>query len=306
MSRSNRRRKHESEFKNALYRNKRTYNSYYSRLLELSLTCFNYENLPDTIDQRTMEMSLLSNGCCVIFKDDVIGIIALPVLTNGNFDIYGNPVSRTAYSTYNNYRKVLNPDNSVIIYNNYLRSGDTGMLDEYANRLYEYDRIIDVNVRAQKTPVLLQGNDRQQLTLKQLYMQYDGNMPFIFGDKNLDVNALSVLKTDAPYISDKVYQLKQNYWNECLTYLGIANIQTSKKERMITDEVLRGQGGTFASRESRLNSREYGFELVNKMFNTDIKVTFNDDIDTSLSPEYNNVERGVDNGEVYNNNKNDM
>lgn len=301
MSRSNRRKKHESEFKNALRRNNQTFNSYYTRLLELSLTCFSYDNLPLTIDKRAMELALLDTGKCVIFKDDVIGLVALPVLINGNFDIYGNPVSRTAYSEYNHYRKKLNPDNSVIIYNNYLRQGDLGVIDEYANRLYDYDRIIDVNVRAQKTPVLLKGSDKQQLSLKQLYMQYDGNIPFIFGDKGLDSEALTVLKTDAPYISDKIYTLKQNYWNEVLTYLGIANIQTQKKERMISDEVLRGLGGTFASRASRLFSRVYGFDKVNEMFNTDIKVEFNDNIDITLP----GTKEG-NNGEIHNDDKNNL
>lgn len=292
--------KHESEFKNALYRNKRTYNSYYERLIEIALTCFKYENVPDTVDIRTLEMSLISNGAAVFFKDEDIGFLALPVLLNGNFDVYGVPYKRTAYSNYNSYRYELDRNNSVIMYNNYMRSSDLGVLDEYSTRLYEYDRIIDVNVRSQKTPVLLQGSDKQQLTLKQLYMQYDGNIPFIFGDKNLNPDALKVLKTDAPYVSDKIYDLKQKYWNECLTYLGVANLQENKKERVIVDEVSRQQGGTIASRQSRLLMREYAVKQINEMFNLNITVDFNENADYNLN------KGGVERGEVYNDNQDNL
>lgn len=136
MSRSKRRmKKHESLFKDALRKNNSTYNSYYDRLLNIALTCFDYENLPETCDVRMLELTLLSNGSAVFFNDDVIGYLVLPVLLNGNFDVYGNPLNYQAYSNYNHYRKKLNAENSVLIYNNYLRQGDIAVLNEYAERL---------------------------------------------------------------------------------------------------------------------------------------------------------------------------
>jgi hypothetical protein len=69
-------------------------------------------------------------------------------------------------------------------------------------------------------------------------MQYSGNTPFIFGNKGYDLsNRLSVLKTDAPYLIDKLTTHKHEIWNECLTYLGINNTNVDKRERLITDEV---------------------------------------------------------------------
>ena len=112
-----------------------------------------------------------------------------------------------------------------------------------------------------------------------LYKQYDGNEPFIFGDKNLDLNSITVLKTDAPYISDKIYELKSNIWNEALTVLGISNVNTHKKERMITDEVTRTQGGTIASRYSRLEARQTAIDKINKMFGTNIEVNYREDFE---------------------------
>ena len=111
--------------------------------------------------------------------------------------------------------------------------------------------------------------------------QYEGNYPVIFGDSNLDIKSLSVLKTDAPFVSDKIYDLKVKIWNEALTYLGISNINTTKKERMITDEVIRNQGGTIASRYSRLESRRRAVKKINKMFGLNITVDYREDFQST-------------------------
>ena len=147
------------------------------------------------------------------------------------------------------------------------------------------DRIIDVNANAQRTPVLIQGTEKQILTLLNLYKQYVGNVPFIFGDKNLDLNALNVLNTQAPYIADKLTELKSQVWNEVLTYLGISNVNIQKKERLITDEVARTQGGTIASRYSRLESRRQAAEKINDMFGLNISVDFREDFQQNTPDE---------------------
>ena len=139
------------------------------------------------------------------------------------------------------------------------------------------DRIIDVNANAQKTPVLIACTEQERLTMQNLYKEFDGNAPVIFGDKNLNTKGLSVLKTDAPYVADKLYTLKTQIWNEALTYLGISNINVQKKERLITDEVTRNQGGTIASRYSRLEARREAVEKINAMFGLDIEVNYRED-----------------------------
>jgi hypothetical protein len=124
---------------------------------------------------------------------------------------------------------------------------------------------------------LIQCEENQRLTLKNVYQKYDGNEPVIFGDKNLNPNALKVLQTGAPYVADKLYQLKTEIWNEALTYLGISNVNYQKKERMISDEVMRAQGGIVASRYSRLESRRQAVEEINKMFGLNIEVNYRED-----------------------------
>lgn len=278
-------------FHNTLMANGATYVQYYNRLMELSMSMFEWKNLPDTVDERYLELGLFSSGCMVFFKDDVIGELALNMTYQGGFDIYGEPTRRRAYSRYNQFQTTLDKDNSVIIWNNMLRTNSALDVQMFAYRLYNLDRIVDINANAQKTPVLITCDEKQKLTMKNLYMQYEGNYPVIFGDSNLDIKSLSVLKTDAPFVSDKIYDLKVKIWNEALTYLGISNINTTKKERMITDEVIRNQGGTIASRYSRLESRRRAVKKINKMFGLNITVDYREDFQ---SPDIENDTLGGD------------
>lgn len=270
------RRKHDI-FDESMILNNLTYRQYLNRLTELAISMFEWKNLPSTVDARYLELHLFETGCMVYFKDEVIGDLCLDCIVNGRLDVYGNPLLRRAYSGYNNYQKLLTYNNSVIIWNNYLHGNSILDVEMFARRLYNIDRIIDVNANAQKTPVLVLGNEKQRLTLLNLYKEYDGNAPFIFGDKNLDINALKALNTNAPYVCDKLYQLKTQIWNEALTYLGISNINIQKKERLITDEVTRNQGGTIASRYSRLETRRQAVEKINDMFGTNIEVNYRED-----------------------------
>lgn len=281
------RRKHDI-FDESMILNNFTYRQYLNRLTELAISMFEWKNLPKTVDARYLELHLFETGCMVYFKDEIIGDLCLDCIANGRLDVYGNPLLRRAYSGYNNYQKLLKYNNSVIIWNNYLHSNSILDVEMFARRLCNIDRIIDINANAQKTPVLVLGNEKQRLTLLNLYKEYDGNAPFIFGDKNLDINALKALSTNAPYVCDKLYQLKTQIWNEALTYLGISNINIQKKERLITDEVTRNQGGTIASRYSRLETRRQAVEKINEMFGTNIEVNYREDfqqVDDDNQPE---------------------
>ena len=270
-------RRNKTLFEESLMLNNQSYIQYVNRLTELSISMFEWKNLPPTVDRRYIELELFKNGSVVYFNDEIIGDLCLDCIASGRLDVYGEPYIRRAYSRYNQYQKMLKPNNSVIIWNNYLRTNSVLDVEIFSRRLWLIDRIIDVNVNAQKTPVLVQGTEKQRLTLLNLYKEFDGNAPFIFGDKNLDLNALKAISTDAPYISDKLYQLKTQIWNEALTYLGISNINIQKKERLITDEVTRNQGGTVASRYSRLDCRRMAVDKINKMFGTNIEVNYRED-----------------------------
>ena len=266
----------EREFWDSANKNTASYIQYYNRLVELAISMFEWKNLPSTVDPRYLELALFTDGKAVFFRDDVIGEIALRCSAAGEYDIYGIPKYRRAYA-YNGVQFELDEEDSVMIYNNMLHTNS--MLDcrIFAERLHEIDRTIEVNVKAQKTPVILSCDENQRLTLLNVYKNYEGNEPVIFGDKNLKPDSLKSINTGAPYIGDKLTQLKVSIWNEALTYLGISNVNVQKKERLLMDEVQRNLGGVIASRYSRLESRRQACDKINDMFGLDIWCDYRED-----------------------------
>ena len=265
-------------FLESVDRNQYSFDFYTCRLVELGMSMFEYTNLPEPIDWRFIEYTLMYNGFGVFFKEDVIDEYAyLQATLYGDYDFYRTPKRRRVYSV-SGYNRELNEDNSVIVWNNVMRTPTIHGVLFYARKLCEIDRILDVNLNAQKTPVLVLCDEDERLTLKNIYKQYSGNEPFIFGSKNLDLmSKLQVFRTDAPFLMDKLNNYRVSVWNDALTYLGIQNVNFEKKERLISDEVSRAMGGTISSRQSRLESRREAVEQINKMFGLNIEVNFRDD-----------------------------
>ena len=269
------------------------YRLYFDRLLELSISMFEWKNLPDTVDPRFLELTLFWNGCAVFFEDKDIGHVALECMLGGKFDVYRIPIRRTAYSV-NGYHKDLDPDNSVIIFNNMIHTNSYMAVERYAQNIYDIDNTIRTNLNAQKTPILIVCDESQKLTMQNLYQQYQGNMPVIFGNKQIKPNSLQVLKTDAPFLADRLIAMKMQIWNEALTYLGISNVNIQKRERLLNDEVHRNMGATIASRYSRLEARQQACEKINKMFGLNISCDYREDfqvIDSLVDDTYNGEEQ---------------
>lgn len=256
--------------------NNLTYWYYYRRLKELAVSMFEWKNLPKTVDERFLELTLFDMGKAIFFNDEDIGFLCLNMSNSGVHDHYHNPTKRRAFAC-NGYNIELNGENSVIVWNNYLRTNCQSDIEMFARRLWNLDRTIDVNANAQKTPIILAAPESQYLSIKNFYMQVESNAPVVKIDKNFDVNMFKVLNVGAPYVGDKLYNLKTQIWNEALTYLGISNVNIQKRERLISDEVTRNQGGTVASRYSRLEMRRQACEQINDMFGLDIQVDYRED-----------------------------
>ena len=96
-----------TEFEDSLLMNNRTYLQYLHRLTELAISMFEWKGLPATVDPRYLELHLFENGCMVYFNDEVIGDLCLDCIVSGRLDVYGVPLIRRAYSSYNNYQKML-------------------------------------------------------------------------------------------------------------------------------------------------------------------------------------------------------
>ena len=264
---------------------------YRDRLTDIALSCVKWKNLPEEIDPRFLEWCLFYDGMAIFFKDDITEkFVCIQVMPSGQFNMYRIPKERTAYAVNGYQNSDLNEHNSVIIYNNLLRKPSVQDIEIYAKKLTNIDLTLNVNVNAQKTPIAIICDETQRLTFKQLYQNYAGNMPFIFGDKGLNLDNVKSINTQADYKGEELNKLKTDIWNEALTYLGVSNVQYQKKERINTEEINRSMGGAFASRRSRIKARQNAVEEINKMFGLSIEVDFEDEVDKIDNNGYNSNE----------------
>lgn len=257
--------------------NRNTFNDYFNRLFELAINMFKWENLPDTVDERFLELALCEKGYCLYFNDDIMGNLALTCMIGGELDVYRIPTRRIAFAV-NGYQAERTNKDSVLIFNNYLHTPTMQTISLYAERLTAIERAIDVNVNAQKTPIAILTDEKQKRTVEEIYRKYEGNAPVIIGAKNLDLDSIKAITTGAPYVADKLNILKRQIWNEALTFFGIENANTEKRERLVSDEITSNLGGVQAQRYVMLNAREQAADKINRMFGTNINVKFRQDI----------------------------
>lgn len=232
-------------FRDAILMNNQTYIDYLERMKKICLSMFEWENLPESMNARFLEMCLFYNGQAALFYDDEYGYINSMAADGGYINIYGLPTEIQCYSYRFNQRRSLymtdtgqpKGEECILVMNNYERVPTTSTISLFAYRLAEAQRTADVNIKAHRTPILITTDQKQYFTLKKMYEEYDGNTPAIFADKNLiSPEALKAIKTDAPFLVNDIFQYKREIWNEFLTFMGIQNL-SEKRERLITGEV---------------------------------------------------------------------
>lgn len=260
--------------------NNETYIDYLDRLKLLATSLFNWEGLDEVAGKgasRFLELSLYDYGRACFIQDKELGYMALRVNPSDTLNVYQLPTKVQAWSI--GYQKEYPFDDVVYIMNNELQIPTARTIGLFAYRLYETERTIDTNLIAQKTPVLIEGDTKTILTLKNVYMQYSGNTPFIFGNKQFDIsNKLNVLNTNAPYLIDKLELHKHEIWNECLTYLGIDNANTDKKERLITDEVESNNELINYYLSCFYKTRKKACEEINEKYGLNIDIKLNNEV----------------------------
>ena len=290
----------------SMFLNNATVIDYEDRLHMLATSLFTWKGLDDVAGfgaSHFIEESLYRYGKACIVNDAEIGIKALNVTAAGKLNIYYLPVKVNAFST--GYNKIYDFDDVVYIMNNELQKPTQDTLRLFAQRLYETERTTDVNLQAQKTPVLIEGDKNVLLTLKNVYMQYSGNIPVIYGNKNFDVSSkLNVLRTDAPYVVDKLDVHKDKLWNDCMTFLGINNANTSKKERLVTSEVESNDQLINYYLNCFYKKRKEACDILNKKFGTNVEIVLNKEVVDLLAETTQSLKEGANGGKVHSNDSN--
>lgn len=256
--------------------NNMTFTDYYYRLMLLSRSVFRWKGLEKIgIDEKWIEKYLYFYGECVFFHHKTLGFMVAQCADFGTLNHYDEPT--LIKPILNNYagepvRELTNYEDCILIKNNDIMLPTAPTIELFSLRLTEIQRAIDININAQKTPLLIKCSDNQKQSLKQVYSQWNGFEPVIYGDKNLDTSGVEALKTDAPIVFDKLQIQKHSIWNECMTFLGVNNANMDKRERLVDDEVQANNEQIALSAEVMLKARELACKQINELFGLNISV----------------------------------
>lgn len=302
--------KNNPDFLESINLNNAIYNDYLDRLKKLALSIYEWENLPKSMDSRFLEKTLYWYGKSALLKDENFGFINTKCTANG-INIYDYPTELNCYSyDFQVNRKLYDGllDNynekeyeyCILVENTWDAIPTFSSMQLFAYKLYEADITSLINIKAQKTPILILVDDKQKLSMKNMYSKYEGNSPVIFGDKNqLGEDVIRALKTDAPFIADKVMEYKKEIWNEVLTFLGINNILVDKKERLISDEVNSNNELINLNLQSFFKPRKIACNQFNEFFG--LKGS-NKEISVKLCSDLHNIIKNTENAILKNQN----
>lgn len=263
-----------SEFRDAILLNNDTYKDYLERIKKIALSMFVWENLPDTMNSRYLEMCLYYKGQAALLYDNNYGFINTQAADSGYINIYGLPTLLNCFSySYNSMRNLYVPDSGegkdgecILVMNTFERVPTAATVELFAYRLSQAQRSADTNVSVTRSSQLLLTDQKQYFTLKKMYEEYDGNTPAIFADKNLITpDSIKAIKTDTPIMLKELMDYKREIWNECLTALGVSNLN-EKRERMVTAETDSNNEVVNLNLQSFLVPRQKAAEEFNKKF----------------------------------------
>lgn len=249
---------------------------YKRQMKTLAENVFKFNNLPEYIDVSYLNKTLLNDGSIAFFKDEVLGVIALPFCSYGKLDVYGRPNQIYVFGQ-NGYHEVLDKDKYVIMYDNNGKYPLVLDIAQMAERVALAVRTQDVNIIQQRTPRIWKTSKDTEKSVKDLINEIDTMVETVvtYDSKNVLTDLQSV-QAPAPYVTDKLDDHLKELFAEFYRLIGVANVQIQKKERYITDEMQASQGGTIASRWSRFEPRQRAVKEINEKFGLDISVEYYD------------------------------
>ena len=256
--------------------NNRNYLFYFDMIKNALMSSYDILGLPLSCNKWCYKQQMFE-GLGVIFNDDDMNeIVNMWVSPTKKLMWNGDPEEITARSVFNGYEKKLEYKDCAIIWDNNLHKSMADVINMYAIRLANMDRIIDINVNAQKTPLLLLIKDEKlKVTIKNMYEQYIGNMPAIWGEKNVPEDFLKVLKTDAPFIAPALHDLRVRILGEVLSYCGIDNVAYEKRAQMSNDEIEMSTGLQKLTLSSRIQTQQDCWDRANAKFGLNVKIVAN-------------------------------
>lgn len=266
-----------ADFLESGFSNNVTFLDFYLQYQNDIMSMFEWTGLPDTVDERFLELQLFLTGYVIFFKEKVSGAFLCLGGALSQPNIYGNMLVRRPVAMngeqFGNYTN----EDSVIIYNNMTRTASCVTCQNYSLRLEKILRTIDVNLNTMKTPFIVKVNKNNELAIKNAMMKYDGNQPVIYVDDEQSLtDCLKVLDLS---IDPRITELN-DYYKEVmaqgLTNQGIPVSASDKKERLLGAEVNTNNAQNLLIADGKLKTRKEACDVINRKWGLNVDVDYSD------------------------------
>lgn len=216
---------------------------------ELRKKLFGVVNVDTTSewDKDYIRDALLIRGVFTVTKDN--NGILLPLRCNAHgVNVFNRATNATiANPVVGSFERTVGEDCELVYLEQRRSSRFTNfnkMLWIYAQRLANCDASIDVNITNCKTPQIFKAaNNNVAESFKAMYDEISKGNPAVFVDESIGTlttgseSDMFMLKVKESFIADVIQNEKCAIMNEFLTMIGINTANTTKRERMVTDEV---------------------------------------------------------------------
>ena len=239
----------------------------------LTMNRFKWENLPEGIESRHIEEALFNTGQVAFHEDKIYGLLVLPCASSGQLNIYGDPVEFVL--TGHGFHKQVKVNDLVRIKNNDTATPSIIHVKYYTEYLSNLETLMDDNLRQQRYPFIITTTKQNEFTMKNLYKKIEDGEDAIFVDERLSQGGdlgINVLQTGVPFLLDKLQEHKNDVTNELMTWLGLNNANTDKKERMLVDEVNVNNTHILMNLDLEYKNRQKACEEINKKYGLNITV----------------------------------
>lgn len=256
---------------------------YMIQFTDIFIKLFKWDGVPEGIDMDIVMRNLFNQGRVMFLQDDMNGFMILPTVAFSKYNWQGKPIEWQGLE-FNGKTHKRSVDDSVIIKNSPLLAPCLPTVYEYCKDLANIRLAMKTNVNATKTPLIAKGSRNQLLSLQNKYKKVTDNEMVIYEETGA-MQGFEVLKTDAPFLADKLSSLFTHTMGQLLTYLGINNTETEKKERLVTDEVNGNNEFINSNLKTRLDCYKQACEQINKMFGLNMSVELNEEYAKGIADE---------------------
>lgn len=239
---------------------------------------FRWNGLPKEIKQEYIENALYLKGQCFFYFDNSINkFVCLPCAPTGEVNIYGEYLGVQVFGF--GFNKILSMTDGVWLRNNIDCYPSMNIVEFYIDKIIKADRLELVNIEQQKVPYIISATKDNLLSVKNFLEKAKQGETEVIVDKTFmetqGTEGIKPMIINPPYLLDKIPIYRRKIEQELLTYLGINNANTEKRERMLEDEVNVNNEEVQSQIETDLYTRKLACKMINEKFGLNVTVEIN-------------------------------